>query len=90
MRIEASSLTFANAAEIARVGLAQLQAGDGEFDFSAVERVDSAALALILDWLRAAQAGQRTLVLRDLPQNLLDLAALYGLADLIAPHHHHS
>ncbi|MEF9943107.1 MAG: STAS domain-containing protein [Burkholderiaceae bacterium] len=90
MRIAASSLTLANAAEVSAAGLACLRAGDAEFDFSGVERVDSAALALILDWLRTAQARELDLTLKGLPPSLLELAELYGLAELIAPHHHHA
>lgn len=90
MRIAATSLTLANAAEVSLAGLACLRAGDAEFDFAGVEQVDSAALALILDWLRAAQAAHLDLTLKNPPQSLLDLAELYGLAELIAPHHHHA
>jgi phospholipid transport system transporter-binding protein len=52
-------------------------------DFSQVEAVDSAAVSLLLGWLRAAQRSQRTLRVTGLPSDLLSLARLYGVADLL-------
>jgi len=54
-------------------------------DFSAVTGVDSAAVALLLDWRRMAAARGKTLAFVNLPANLMALAELYGVADLIQP-----
>ena len=54
-------------------------------DFAAVTGVDSAAVALLLDWRRMAIARRKTLVFENLPANLLALAKLYGVAELIQP-----
>ena len=54
-------------------------------DFSAVTGVDSAAVALLLEWRRIALARGKTLLFENLPPNLLALAKLYGVAELIAP-----
>jgi phospholipid transport system transporter-binding protein len=54
-------------------------------DFGAVTGVDSAAVALLLEWRRMAQARGKTLVFENLPPNLLALASLYGVADLVQP-----
>ena len=54
-------------------------------DFAAVTGVDSAAVALLLDWRRMARARKKTLVFENLPPNLLALAKLYGVAELIQP-----
>ena len=54
-------------------------------DFAAVTGVDSAAVALLLEWRRMALARGKTLVFENLPPNLLALAALYGVADLVQP-----
>jgi phospholipid transport system transporter-binding protein len=54
-------------------------------DFAAVAGVDSAAVALLLEWRRMAQARGKTLVFENLPPNLLALAALYGVAELVQP-----
>jgi phospholipid transport system transporter-binding protein len=55
-------------------------------DFSGITNVDSAAVALLLDWRRMAAKRAKTLVFENLPANLLALAELYGVADLIQPH----
>ena len=54
-------------------------------DFSAVTGVDSAAVALLLEWRRMALARGKTLEFENLPATLLALAKLYGVAELIAP-----
>jgi phospholipid transport system transporter-binding protein len=55
-------------------------------DFSAITAVDSSAVALLLEWRRQALARSKTLKFVNLPPNLLALATLYGVAELIQPH----
>ncbi|MFY9260844.1 MAG: STAS domain-containing protein [Gallionella sp.] len=66
-------------------GLQQLAQGDLSVDFSHVEVVDSATVSMLLGWLRAAQNKQRQLNVQALPKNVLSLATLYGVADLLPP-----
>ena len=54
-------------------------------DFSGITGVDSSAVALLLEWRRLAARRGKTLVFENLPANLLALAQLYGVADLIQP-----
>jgi phospholipid transport system transporter-binding protein len=54
-------------------------------DFSQLTGVDSSAVALLLEWRREAQARGKTLTFVNLPANLLSLARLYGVAELIQP-----
>ena len=54
-------------------------------DFSAITGVDSSAVALLLEWRRQAQARGMRLDFVNLPPNLLALAELYGVAELIQP-----
>jgi phospholipid transport system transporter-binding protein len=54
-------------------------------DFAAITGVDSAAVALLLDWRRMAVQRGKTLTYSNLPATLLALAELYGVADLIQP-----
>ena len=54
-------------------------------DFSAITGVDSSAVALLLEWRRQAQARGKRLDFVNLPPNLLALAELYGVAELIQP-----
>ncbi|MDR2925353.1 MAG: STAS domain-containing protein [Azoarcus sp.] len=60
-----------------------LPEGSLAFDFSAVARVDSSALALLLAWLRRAKAGGCAVELREMPPPLLALARLYGVDALL-------
>ena len=55
-------------------------------DFSEIAAVDSAAVALLLEWRRLAQRLGKSLSFSNLPANLLALAELYGVADIIQPH----
>jgi phospholipid transport system transporter-binding protein len=54
-------------------------------DFSAITAVDSSAVALLLEWRRQALARGKRLDFVNLPPNLLALATLYGVAELIQP-----
>lgn len=51
-------------------------------NFAALETVDSSAVAVLIEWQRRAKANQCQLVFLNLPNNLRQLVAVYGLADL--------
>jgi len=57
---------------------------DLTLDFSGASELDSSALALILDYRRAAEAAGKRLEVSNLPASLKTLADLYGVTDLIA------
>lgn len=76
-------LTIATVPALFEAGLQHLASEDLLVDFSQVEAVDSAAVSMLLGWLRAAQRNQRTLRVTGLPDDLLSLARLYGVADLL-------
>lgn len=76
-------LTIATVPALFEEGLQHLASEDLLVDFSRVEAVDSAAVSMLLGWLRAAQRSQRTLRVTGLPDDLLSLAHLYGVADLL-------
>ena len=52
-------------------------------DFAGIDAVDSSAVALLLEWRRQAQRAGKTLEFANLPANLVSLATLYGVEDLI-------
>ena len=52
-------------------------------DLSEVTELDSAALGLLLEWLREARIQQREIVYLNLPENLKSLGSLYGVLDLL-------
>jgi len=53
-------------------------------DFAGIDAVDSSAVALLLEWRRQAGRRGKTLQFVNLPENLIALARLYGVEDLIA------
>jgi len=55
----------------------------GVVSLSAVHTVDSAGVAVMLSWRRRAAAEGRKLVFVDVPPNLVALAQLYGVEDLL-------
>jgi phospholipid transport system transporter-binding protein len=52
-------------------------------DLAQVEVADSAAVSLLLGWLRNAQRHGATLTFVNVPDNLRSLADLYGVADAL-------
>ena len=64
-------------------GLQRLAGEDLRVDFSRVESVDSAAVSMLLGWARAAQRNERVLSVAGLPTDLLSLARLYGVDELL-------
>ncbi len=58
-----------------------IRSGVDCLDCSNVKNVDSSAIGLILACKREAVAQQKSLKLTGLPNSLLSLASLYGVAD---------
>lgn len=76
-------LTMSTVPALFEAGLRHLHSEDLLVDFSQVETVDSAAIGMLLGWSRAAQRNQRNLRVTSLPEDLLSLARLYGVAELL-------
>lgn len=72
-------VTQATAGELLYAGMGQLAEAGFRLDLSAVTAVDSCALALLIAWLRCAEASARRLVILNLPAPLVSLAGLYGV-----------
>lgn len=56
---------------------------DLHIDFSAVTDVDTAALSLLIEWQRRALTANKKVVFTQLPESLISLATLYGVAEFI-------
>lgn len=54
-------------------------------DAGALQQFDSSALAVLLDCRREALAQGKTFAVANMPGRLRELAAVYGVADLLAP-----
>ncbi|MEQ1668532.1 MAG: STAS domain-containing protein, partial [Sulfuriferula sp.] len=65
-------------------GIDAINQGCVEFDLSNVTKLDSTALAFILVCQRTAASLNRQLHCTHLPENLKNLATLYGVAPYIA------
>ena len=59
-------------------------------DLTQVEAVDSAAVSLLIGWVREAQRSKVNLCFAHVPENLLSLARLYGVVDLLPLCHDHA
>jgi phospholipid transport system transporter-binding protein len=65
----------------------QLDGKDWTIDLAQVEEADSAAVSLLLAWLRNAQRYETKLTFINVPDNLRSLADLYGVADALPLNH---
>ncbi|MCK6407963.1 STAS domain-containing protein [Thauera sp.] len=79
----AGALTMSSAPTLRAEGQRLARAGDLVVDLAAATAADSAALALLLDWMRCARAAGHALVVRNLPAGLASLAALYDVDELL-------
>ncbi len=57
---------------------------DLQINLSQVTDVDTAALSLLMEWQRRAQAAGKKVSFTHLPESLMSLAKLYGVADFIS------
>lgn len=64
-------------------GEAKVLAGVRRINLAAAEHPDSAALAVLLGWQRAARTQGRALQFEAVPQALRALAELYGVAGML-------
>jgi phospholipid transport system transporter-binding protein len=76
-------IDMASAGAIAVRGRSLLREGGSGVDLSALGEVDSAGLSVLLEWLREARSLGRALPVRGAPEQLLRLARLYQVSDLL-------
>ncbi len=77
----AGNLTMGTVVELYEAGMLPHEKDELVVDLSKVEAVDSAAVALLLSWLRHAQRSGVKLRFMNVPDSLLSLARLYGVAE---------
>lgn len=77
------AMTLANARALLEAGVEQLRNGKTVFDLSTVKEVDSSGLTVIFGWQRAAARAGKSIRISNPPQNLVSLAALYGVSELL-------
>jgi phospholipid transport system transporter-binding protein len=81
------AVTVANAATLQRQGLSAFAGERGHFsiDLAGVAPIDSAGLALLIDWMAAAQAAGASLSYLHLPVPARTLARLSEVETLLEP-----
>jgi phospholipid transport system transporter-binding protein len=79
------ALTLATVPALADTVHEHLRQGARIVDFRGVTEVDSAAVALALEWLRQAAQNNREVRLANLPLAMQNLAKLYGVSELLQP-----
>jgi phospholipid transport system transporter-binding protein len=79
------ALTLATVSALADAVQEHLRQGARVVDFRGVTEVDSAAVALALEWLRQAAQNNREVRLANLPVAMQNLAKLYGVSELLQP-----
>jgi phospholipid transport system transporter-binding protein len=76
-------VTMATAGTLLAEGRAKVAAGNLTVDLSGITEADSAALALLFDWIRAARKAGTAISVQGMPEGLTSLASLYGVIELI-------
>ena len=77
-------MTLAVATRLLAEGTAAMTSPEAVFDLGAVSEIDSSGLAVVFAWLRAARSAGRKVSITNPPANLLSLADVYGVSDLLA------
>jgi phospholipid transport system transporter-binding protein len=89
------TLTMNNAQTVLDAGLRAIAGGQASVDLGELNAIDSAAVATLLAWQRAARRKGTSLQFQNIPANLYSLIALYGVGELLhtspsradLPHH---
>ena len=79
----APTLTVENARSMLAAGLQAIEGGQHVIDFSGLTAVDSAAVAVLLAWQRAATRKAVGLSFINMPDMLQHLTDLYGVVGLL-------
>ena len=83
MKLDEASVTSENAGKLLDRGLAAIRSGDLTIDLTGVKIVDSAAVALLLAWQRAAAEQGKRATFTGVPPGVASLASLYGVDSLL-------
>ena len=83
MAVLVDNLSFAHAKQSLQTGLDAIREGRFAFDLANVVHADSSGIAVMLAWQRAADSASGQVRFLNTPENILSLAALYGVTDLL-------
>lgn len=77
-------MTIATSASVLSEGRKLFGRQGGMLDFAGVTELDSSAVSVLMQWQREAHQQGSRLGCRNIPANLRNLAALYGVADMLS------
>lgn len=77
------SITLDSIARVEREVAPSLGQPELVIDLGSVTEIDSAAVSLLLHWQRGAMGAGQKIALRNPPDSLLSLAALYGVEEFL-------
>ena len=78
-------VTFQNVVTLLAQGNGLFTAPQLTIDLEGVTEVDSSAVSLLLEWRRVAEHHGRSIRFVNLPGNLMSLARLYGVTEMLNP-----
>lgn len=84
MSFTVSTLNFINAKQVLQEGLNAIANGEHECDLANLDQIDSASVAVLLAWQKAARQNKLHLRFKNTPESLISLASLYGVTELLA------
>lgn len=78
------ALTFETVPSVVRSSTALLNGGaDIIFDLQGISNADSAGLALLIEWMRAAHVQQKRIIFKNIPAQLLAIATMSGVEHIL-------
>ncbi|MGH8714872.1 MAG: STAS domain-containing protein [Casimicrobiaceae bacterium] len=77
-------LTINNVARVLAASVAAPLPASGKVDLQGVDPVDSAGVAILLEWKRRAAAERKSLAFENVPPSMASLAELYGVNLLLS------
>ena len=77
------AVTVDNVVALTLKGIALFEGQSLTIDLGKVTEVDSTAISMLLEWLRKMQHNSDSLRIVNMPQNLISLIQLYGVAEMI-------
>ena len=78
-------LTISNVASALAASVGMPLPSTGWVDLKGVDPVDSAGVAILLEWKRRALAESMQLAFENVPPTMVSLAELYGVDELLSP-----
>ena len=81
----AGPLTISNVAGVLAASVGMPLPPTGRVDLKGIDPVDSAGVAILLEWKRRALAEGVQLAFENVPPTMVSLAELYGVDELLSP-----